>query len=128
MTRDEMKAKILEGVYEDLMPDPPKPKPKPKLEAEVLPFPPLLNEQELVRRQEILDQQWIAHLEAQRELDEEPDPEDKLRDETWAVEIKLQRQAQRKQRQHDAVMKVSSEAAAADIRWEKEQGKRYGDE
>ena len=71
MTRDEMKAKILEGLYEDLMPDPPKPQPKPKLEAEVLPFPPILSEQELARRQRIIDQQWEANLAAQRELEAE---------------------------------------------------------
>jgi hypothetical protein len=71
MTREEMKAKILDGIYEAIMPDPPKPKPKPKLEAEVLPFPPLLSEQELCRRQEILDAAWKRHLAAQRELEAE---------------------------------------------------------
>ena len=71
MTREEMKAKILdlESLYKDLLPDPPKPKPKPKLEAEVLPFPPKLSEQELCRRQAILDATWEAHLAAQRELE-----------------------------------------------------------
>ena len=95
-----------------------KKQPKPKLEAEVLPFPPLLSEQELQRRQEILDQHWEAHLVAQRELNEEPDPEAKLRNEIWAVEIKLQREAQRKQRQHDAMMNSS-------LRWER--GKQDGE-
>jgi hypothetical protein len=71
MTREEMKAKILDGIYEAIMPDPPKPKPKPKLEAEVLPFPPKLSEQELCRRQEILDAAWERHLAAQRELEAE---------------------------------------------------------
>jgi len=69
--RDEIKAKILEGIYEDLMPDPPKPKPKPKLEAEVLPFPPILSEQELYRRQAILDAAWERNTAAQRELEAE---------------------------------------------------------
>jgi hypothetical protein len=68
---DEIKAKLLARVYTDLMPDPPPPKPKPKLEAEVLPFPPILSEQELIRRQELLDFQWKANLAAQRALDAE---------------------------------------------------------
>ena len=68
---DEIKAKLLAGLYEDLMPDPPPPKPKPKLEAEVLPFPPILSEQELCRRQELLDLHWKANLAAQRELEAE---------------------------------------------------------
>jgi hypothetical protein len=71
MTRDEMKAKILEGLYEDLMPDPPKPQPKPKLEADVLPFPPILSEQELARRQRLVDQSWERTLAAQRDLEAE---------------------------------------------------------
>ena len=62
---DEIKAKLLAGLYEDLMP---KPKPKPKPEAEIVPFPPKLSEQELCRRQKLLDQQWEANLAAQREL------------------------------------------------------------
>jgi hypothetical protein len=90
--RDEIKAKILEGIYEDLMPDPPPPKPKPKLEAEVLPFPPLLSEQELARRQLILDAYWENHIAAQRELDAEAarschrgpgDPDRGSRDYDW---------------------------------------------
>jgi hypothetical protein len=69
---DEIKAKLLARVYTDLMPDPPpKPKPKPQPEADVLSFPPILSEQELCRRQELLDQQWAANLEAQRELEAE---------------------------------------------------------
>jgi hypothetical protein len=68
---DEVKAKLLARVYTDLMPDPPPPKPKPKLEAEVLPFPPILSEQELCRRQELLDLHWKANLAAQRELEAE---------------------------------------------------------
>jgi hypothetical protein len=71
MTREEMKAKILDGIYEAIMPDPPKPKPKPKLEADVLPFPPILNEQELNRRQAIIDAAWERNIAAQRELEAE---------------------------------------------------------
>ena len=41
--------------WANLMPDPPTPPPKPKLEAEVLPFPPKLSEQELCRRQALID-------------------------------------------------------------------------
>ena len=70
-SREEIKAMILEGLWEDLMPDPPKPKPKPKLQAEVLPFPPILSDQELARRQLILDAYWERHIAAQRELDAE---------------------------------------------------------
>lgn len=65
---DEIKAKLLAGLYEDLMP---KPKPKPKVEAEIVEFPPKLSEQELCRRQWILDQQWEANLAARRSLDAE---------------------------------------------------------
>ena len=68
---DEIKAKLLARVYTDLMPDPPKPQPKPKLEAEVLPFPPKLSDQELIRRQAILDAAWERHIAAQRELEAE---------------------------------------------------------
>jgi hypothetical protein len=71
MTREEVKAKILDGIYEAIMPDPPKPKPKPKLEADVLRFPPILSEQEICRRREILDAAWERHVVAQRELDAE---------------------------------------------------------
>ena len=63
---DEVKAALLARVYTDLMPKPP---PKPK--AEIVPFPPKLSEQELCRRQELLDQQWAANLAAQRELEAE---------------------------------------------------------
>jgi hypothetical protein len=63
---DEIKAKLLAGLYEDLMPDLP-----PKPEAEIVSFPPKLSEQELCGRQELLDQQWAANLAAQRELEAE---------------------------------------------------------
>ena len=69
-SREEIKAMILDGVY-DALPDPPKPKPKPKLEAEVLSFPPKLSEQELCRRQAILDAEWERHIAAQRDLQAE---------------------------------------------------------
>ena len=68
---DEIKAKLLARVYTDLMPDPPTPPPKPKLEAEVLPFPPKLSEQELIRRQEVIDKAWKRTLAAKRELEAE---------------------------------------------------------
>ena len=86
---DEIKAKLLARVYTDLMPDPPKPKPKPKLEAQVLPFPSKLSDQELARRQAILDAYWERHIAAQRELDAEAarschrgprDPDREIRD------------------------------------------------
>jgi hypothetical protein len=74
---DEIKAKLLARVYTDLMPKP-KPPPKPKLEAElrsgageVLSFPPKLSEQELYRRQALIDQAWERTLDAKRELEAE---------------------------------------------------------
>jgi hypothetical protein len=45
------------------------PPPKPKLEATVLEFPPRLSEQELIRRQQIIDQAWERVLEKRRELE-----------------------------------------------------------
>jgi hypothetical protein len=74
--KDEIKARILANLYEDLMPNPPPPPPKPKVEAEVveaevLPFPPKLSEQELIRRQALIDQAWERTLDAKRELDAE---------------------------------------------------------
>jgi hypothetical protein len=67
--KDELKAKIMEALYRDCLPDPPVPPPKPKLEAEVLPFPPKLSEQELMRRQALIDAAWESNLAAQRDLD-----------------------------------------------------------
>ena len=46
------------------------PPPKPKPEARVLQFPPKLSEQELMRRQVIIDQAWERLLEERRRLDE----------------------------------------------------------
>ncbi len=46
------------------------PPPKPKLEATILEFPPKLSEQELIRRQQMLDQAWERLLEEQRYLEE----------------------------------------------------------
>lgn len=43
--------------------------PKPKLEATVLEFPLKLSEQELIRRQRIIDQAWERGLEERRELE-----------------------------------------------------------
>jgi hypothetical protein len=86
------KAEIIEALWRDCLPDPPPPPPKPKLEAEVLPFPPLLCEQELCRRQEMLDKYWEMHIAAQRELDAEAarschrgplDPDRETRDYDW---------------------------------------------
>ena len=69
---DEVKAALLARVYTDLMPKPPpKPEPKPKPEADVLPFPPIINEQELARRQAVVDACWERTLDAQRELEAE---------------------------------------------------------
>ena len=44
---------------------------QPKVEAEVLEFPPKLSEQELVRRQRVIDAVWERNLEAKRELEAE---------------------------------------------------------
>jgi hypothetical protein len=44
--------------------------PKPKLEATVLEFPAKLSEQELIRRQQIIDQAWERVLEERRRLQE----------------------------------------------------------
>jgi hypothetical protein len=46
------------------------PPPKPKLEATVLEFPPKLSEQELIRRQQIIDQAWERVLEERLRLEE----------------------------------------------------------
>src|SRR5262245_18613196 len=70
-SREEIKAMILDGLYEDCMPKPPPPPPKPKIEAEVLPFPPILSERELSRRQALIDQAWRRNLAAKRDLEAE---------------------------------------------------------
>ena len=91
------KAEIIEALWRDCFPDgppptTPKPKPKPKLEAQVLPFPSKLSDQELARRQAILDAYWERHIAAQRELDAEAarschrgptDPDRETRDHDW---------------------------------------------
>lgn len=46
------------------------PPPKEKLEATVLEFPPKLSEQELIRRQQIIDQAWERVLEERRRVEE----------------------------------------------------------
>ena len=46
------------------------PPPKPKLEATVLEFPPKLSEQQLMRRQQIIDQAWERVLEERRRVEE----------------------------------------------------------
>jgi hypothetical protein len=45
------------------------PPPKPKLEGKVLEFPPKLSDQELLRRQMVIDQAWERVLEERRELE-----------------------------------------------------------
>ena len=46
------------------------PPPKRKVEATILAFPPKLSEQELIRRQQIIDQAWERVLEERRRLEE----------------------------------------------------------
>jgi hypothetical protein len=46
------------------------PSPNPRVEATVLDFPPKLSEQELIRRQQIIDQAWERVLEERRRLEE----------------------------------------------------------
>ena len=46
------------------------PPPSPKVEATVLEFPPKLSEQELIRRQRIIDQAWERVLEERRRVEE----------------------------------------------------------
>jgi len=60
-------ARVLDGLREELLPSPP----RPHLEAEVLPFPPRLNDQELSRRQMVIDAVWERNLAAKRELEAE---------------------------------------------------------
>lgn len=61
----EMIAHVLKGLREDLLPSP-APQPKPKTEAEVLPFPPILSEQQLQRRQQVIDAVW-ERVQAERQ-------------------------------------------------------------
>jgi hypothetical protein len=49
----------------------PEPVPPPKRTAEVVNFPPLLSEQELMRRQAVIDQCWERNLVRWRELEAE---------------------------------------------------------
>jgi hypothetical protein len=62
---------LREGLRKKLLEDQARaiPPPKPKLEARVLEFPPKLSEQELIRRQLIIDQAWERVLEQRRELE-----------------------------------------------------------
>jgi hypothetical protein len=46
------------------------PPPKPKVEATILEFPPKLSEQQLIRRQQLIDQAWERVLEERRRLEE----------------------------------------------------------
>jgi hypothetical protein len=47
------------------------PPPKPRLEGKVLSFPDVLSDQELCRRQAVIDAAWERNLEAKRELEAE---------------------------------------------------------
>ena len=58
--------KFVAELMRELLPDPP-----PKPQAEVVPFPPLLSEQELIRRQAVIDQCWAQNLARWRELERE---------------------------------------------------------
>jgi hypothetical protein len=62
---------LREGLRKKLLEDQARaiPPPEPKLEATVLEFPPKLSEQELIRRQLIIDQAWERMLEQRRELE-----------------------------------------------------------
>jgi hypothetical protein len=46
------------------------PPPKPKVEATILEFPPKLSEQQLIRRQQIIDQAWERVLEERRRVED----------------------------------------------------------
>jgi hypothetical protein len=62
---------LREGLRKKLLEDQARaiPPPKPKVEARVLEFPPKRSEQELIRRQLIIDQAWERVLEQRRELE-----------------------------------------------------------
>ena len=60
--------KLVEEMLREMMPEP---EPPPKREAEVVPFPPRLSEQELARRQAVIDQVWRENLVRWRELEDE---------------------------------------------------------
>jgi hypothetical protein len=74
-TREEAYSRICrelrEGLRKKQLEDRAKavPPPKPRVEATVLEFPPKLSEQELIRRQLIIDQAWERVLEQRRELE-----------------------------------------------------------
>jgi hypothetical protein len=61
-------ARIKQDLYEGLRKKDEKAA-KPKVEATVLEFPPKLSEQELIRRQQIIDQTWERVVEQRRELE-----------------------------------------------------------
>lgn len=66
----EMIAHVLKGLREDLLPSS-APQPKPKIEAEILPFPPILCEQQLQRRQHVIDAMWERVQAARQKLEAE---------------------------------------------------------
>jgi len=62
-------ARIKEDMWESFYQKFPWERPKPKPDATVLEFPPKLSEQELIRRQQIIDQAWERMVEQRRELE-----------------------------------------------------------
>jgi hypothetical protein len=70
---DEEVAEVLDGFEEEMLADLMRRQPKkaePQLrKAEVVEFPPKLSEQELIRRQLIIDQTWQRIVEERRELE-----------------------------------------------------------
>ena len=62
--------KRMEGIRKILRGEPkPKPAEAEPVKGEVLQFPPKLSEQELIRRQQIIDQTWALTLARRRELE-----------------------------------------------------------
>ena len=66
---DEEVAEVLEGFEEEMLASIRRGRARPKREAEVVEFPPKLSEQELIRRQMIIDQTWERVLDQRRELE-----------------------------------------------------------
>jgi len=70
MSKRRPDPKFVAELMRELMPEP-EPVVPPKRTAEVVPFPPLLSEQELMRRQAVIDQCWAQNLVRWRELEAE---------------------------------------------------------
>jgi len=66
---DEDIAEVLDGFEEEMLASIRRGRAKSKLEAKVLEFPPKLSEQELIRRQLIIDQAWQRLVEQRGELE-----------------------------------------------------------